>query len=369
MLAWHLHAEAPSADHIFYAFFLAAKAFGLPDFIYIDNGKDYRCRDFSGCYKNLKPWDDASEAYAKSLMGLLCVEVVFATAYNAQAKSVERDFQKIIGQFSRFMLGYVGSNPAKRPESTRKACDTGSLLPYNDCSILLDKYMAEIFNKTISNGKLLAGMCPDEAWEKYRKNLRTVSADALKMCAMRTSRPVCIDRNGVVDRELGIELRYWAEWMHALKGDKVYMRRDIRNYQECWIWREEDNVFLGKAVLAASVSVRAETSIEKAALKTEIARKRADLREAKLAVKTSVRLNGREIIESLAAGTAALNDDRGWTPGAPAQLQTEYHLTEMDHAIAQDLRMQKTGTYDLADVAPIPEEKPSLYLFPSDKPS
>jgi transposase len=370
MLSWHLHAESPSSDHIFYAFYLAAIAFGLPDFIYIDNGKDYRCRDFSGCYKNLRPWDDASEAYAKSLMGLLAIDVVFATAYNAQAKSVERDFQKIIGQYGKFMLGYTGGNPAKRPESTRKACDRGELLTYKECSGLFDKYMAEIFNKTISHGKLLAGMCPDEAFEKYRKTMRTVSSDALKMCAMRTSKTMEIGRNGVNDTELGIGLRYFAEWMPALKGDMVYIRRDIRNYQECWIWRAQDNVFLGKATLAESISMRADTPLEKMALKTELARKRADLRDAKLAIKTDVKLNGQEIIESLVAGTAALNDDRGWNPDSDGiAIPVNYHLTEMDHAIAQENRMQKTGTYDMAELMPEPEKKNELYMFECEKPS
>ena len=47
-LGWFLHAEAPNSDHIFQAFYYAAEKFGLPDDVYIDNGKDYRCRDFAG---------------------------------------------------------------------------------------------------------------------------------------------------------------------------------------------------------------------------------------------------------------------------------------------------------------------------------
>jgi hypothetical protein len=369
MLGWYLHPEAPGSDHIFYAFYLAAKEFGLPDFIYVDNGKDFRHRDLTGCYKNFKTWNEATEAYAKSLMGMLNVEVVFATAYNAQAKSLERDFKKIIEQFSKLMKGYTGSNPAKRPESTREACAKGALMSYEECSCLLDKYMKETFNRTASNGQLLKGLCPDEAFEKYRKSMRTVSVDSLRLCAMRTSKPKRIGRNGVVDTELGIELRYWAEWMPSVKGDMVYMRRDIRNYQECWIWNERGGVFLGKAVLAETIAMRATAPLEKLRLKEEIARKRADLRDAKLAIKSSVRLNGQEIIESLSAGTQALNDKRGWTPnGSQENVRKEVHLTELDHAVAQENRREKTGTYDLASIAPPPREKKMHYrLFPGER--
>jgi transposase len=386
MLAWHMHPEAPNANHIFYAFYLAAKDFGLPDFIYVDNGKDYRCRDLTGCYKNIKPWDDASEAYGKSLMGILKVEIVFATAYNAQAKSIERDHGKIINQFSRFMLGYTGGNPTARPESTELACvhekallkargtprqpdEKGNILSYKEVFELFNLYITEVFNKSVSNGKLLNGMCPDEAFGKYRTDIRTISADELKICAMRTSKSKRIDRNGVIDNELGIELRYWAEWMHGIKGDVVYMRRDIKAYQTAWVWREEDDVFLGKAELAEAMKMHAKTNLDVEKVKTEIARKRHDLNLAKQAIKTDMKLDSREIMQGLIDGTRAINDERGWAPTPGEELPVNYEITDLGLAMAEDARMQKTGTYDLAEIAPIHEERKQLYLFDCDKPS
>ena len=47
-LGWFLHADAPNSDHIFQAFYYGVQHFGLPDDIYLDNGKDYRCKDFAG---------------------------------------------------------------------------------------------------------------------------------------------------------------------------------------------------------------------------------------------------------------------------------------------------------------------------------
>src|SRR5574344_1208280 len=47
-LGWFLHAESPNSDHIFQAFYYGVLLFGLPSDIYLDNGKDYRWKDFAG---------------------------------------------------------------------------------------------------------------------------------------------------------------------------------------------------------------------------------------------------------------------------------------------------------------------------------
>jgi hypothetical protein len=369
MLASYLHAEDPCADHIIFAFYLSVKQFGLPKWVYVDNGKDYRARDVTGCYKNIRPWDSASEAYGRSLFGRLEVQIVFATAYNAQAKTIERQHGRIISEFSRLMPGYAGSNSSKKPESTNSAVKDGDILSYEECISLFDKYITEHFNRTASNGELLKGMCPDEAWEKYRMQKRTIGEAEMKICLMRTSKPKQIDRNGIVDSELGVKLRYWSDWMYPLRGDMVYMRRDIMDYGVAWVWREKDDMFLGKADLAEKTSMRCDTPLEKQKLKAEIARKRRDLSQAKAAIRSNVRLDPHEIIECASLGVAAINNARGWQPGDEKNVPVQYQMTDLGHAMIEEARMQKTGTYDLAEIAPIPEEKKSLYLFSCDKPA
>jgi hypothetical protein len=183
---------------------------------------------------------------------------------------------------------------------------------------------------------------------------------------MRTSKAIRIDRNGVVDRELGINLRYWADWMMPLKGTKVYMRRDIQNYGEAWVWDDSNDAYLGKAQLAESVPLRAESEIDKKRLKAEIARKRAELKAAREATRPSIRLEPREIIESMARGVAL---DQDPTPpddlmGMPA---VTYQTTDMDRAAQEEQRARKTGTYDTSLI--VPEEQPKrkrLSLFECD---
>ena len=47
-LGWLLQCGSPNSDRIFQAFYYAAEEFGLPKDVIIDNGKDYRSKDFAG---------------------------------------------------------------------------------------------------------------------------------------------------------------------------------------------------------------------------------------------------------------------------------------------------------------------------------
>lgn len=372
MLSCYLHEEAPNSDHIFYSFYLAVKEFGLPDFIYIDNGKDYRSRDFTGISRRNLGESDILERKARSLMGLLGVKVIFATPYNAQAKAVERDFRKIINQFCKFIKGYTGSNPASRPEATAKHVAGGEIITFEECQNHLKTYLQETFNKQKSNGRLLKGLSPDQAWAEYRTDIRTVSEESLRLCMMRTSKSMRVGRNGVVDRELGIELRYWAEWMLPIRGDYVYIRRDLENYGEAWVWRDKDNVYLGKAALAESIALHATGEIEREKLKEEIRRKRADLKGAREAIKPKIHLDTAEIIEGMSQGVAILNEQSSPTdkkpPASAANAPvSSIQTTPLDLAHAEENRRYKQGMVDTSLLLPQePVKKPKLALFECD---
>ena len=112
LLGWDLHAAAPNSDHIFTSFRAMVQNFGLPKHIYIDNGKDYRCKDFAGGRVRV----DVDEQRTTSLMADLGIGVNYAIPYNAQAKNIERRFRDFHGYFERTLEGYTGTNVVKRPE-------------------------------------------------------------------------------------------------------------------------------------------------------------------------------------------------------------------------------------------------------------
>lgn len=92
-MGWFLHAESPNSDHIFQAFYYGVIRFGIPEDVYLDNGKDYRCKDFAGGRdQTVKILHTPKE---NSLISNLGISVHFALPYNAQTKPVERDFLKV----------------------------------------------------------------------------------------------------------------------------------------------------------------------------------------------------------------------------------------------------------------------------------
>ena len=271
-LGWFLHADAPNSDHIFQAFYYGAIRFGIPDDVYLDNGKDYRCKDFAGGRnQTIKVLHTPKE---NSLICNLGISVHFALPYNAQTKPVERDFLKIKEYLSKGCVGYRGGKITERPEKLKKEIKTNKILSFNDFKSLFDDFIENILNKTPSKGKVLNGRCPDEAWAEEFTVKKIISRDALKLFCMRTSKPVKIGRNGVYDSQL--DVNYWDEWMSLEKGRKVFVRRDISAYQEAWIFDATTEEYLGKGNIFHATSFLARTNLEKAQLQQVMSAKKKE---------------------------------------------------------------------------------------------
>ena len=272
-LGWFLHAESPNSDHIFQAFYYGVSRFGIPEDVYLDNGKDYRCKDFAGgrvqTVKVKKMTDKEN-----SLINNLGITVHFALPYNAQTKPVERDFLKIKEYLSKGFVGYRGGKITERPEKLKKEVKQKKILEFSEFKVIFDDFIENILNKMPSNGKVLRGKCPDEIWSDEFKVKKIISKDALKLFCMRTSKPVKIGRNGVRDSQL--DITYWGEWMYTEKGRKVFLRRDINAYQEAWVFDAITEEYLGKANLFQETSFLAKSNIEKAQLNKAMAAKKKE---------------------------------------------------------------------------------------------
>jgi hypothetical protein len=218
-LGWHHHSEAPNSDHIFQSFYYAAKDYGLPDDLIIDNGKDYRVRDFAGGRTTCKAAIDEEKTVA--MTSILGIKTHFALAYNAQTKPIERDFLKSKEWFSKNMPGYRGGNTKERPEALKEEIRKGKILSWEEYTKFMDLFITNVLDNMPSQGKNLKGLSPMQAWEKENPLLKRISVDSLKLFCMRTSKPLTVGRNGAKDSE--VDLTYYAEWMSPLKGSKVYL--------------------------------------------------------------------------------------------------------------------------------------------------
>lgn len=356
-LGWILQSGHPNSDLIFQSFYYAAETYGLPEDVIIDNGKDYRSKDFAGGRKVVKI--DASKAKATSMLAELNVEVHFALPYNAQTKPIERDFLKIKELLSKHCIGYRGGNVVERPEKLAVEIKKGKIMPFDKFKTIFDDFVINVLNKRPSQGKNLKGLSPDELFNQEFKEKITTSRDALKLFCMRTSKTFTVGRNGIKDSEFGIT--YWADWMIAQTGLKVYLRRDVQNYKEAWAFNRDNDEFVGKVSAVQAVAALHADTISKEEFKEAIAIKKRNLKVAKAYIKQTREISLEEQCENYKTAYACIEKQANPRVSKLAN-------TNMDKAIRKNKDMEAFGKQDLSifiDETRLKDEP--LYLFETDK--
>lgn len=362
-LGWLLHEESGNSDHIFQSFYYSALKFGLPEEIYIDNGKDYRCVDFAGGRAANKKDGDIHSSKGllneknRASLKLLGIEAHVSLPYNAQTKPIERDFKNVKEFLSKHTVGYRGGNVTERPEKLREEVSGNKLLSFAEFKILFDDFIENVLNKLPSKSKKLKGKSPDELFAEEFTVMKTVSKDSLMLFCMRTSKTVTIGRNGIKDSQFGIS--YWDDWMSAYKGERVYIRRDINAYQECWVFNAATDEFIGKGKMLELVPALAKTDIEKAVLKKATKIKKADTKAAKAGAK----VDSVDISIKIADVKNGIIDNSKELDPKIMQISKN----QMDKAVKQARDLERAGTYDLTKFVPKEVKKRKIYLFESDK--
>ena len=340
-LSCFYHVEAPNSDHIFQAFYMAVSVYGLPNYIYIDNGKDYRCKDFAGGRTTLHKVT-IDEGKATSMLAGLGVIPKFAKPYNAQAKTIERWHLKIKERLSKHAEGYRGGNVVERPERLAEDIKRGNILDFEVFEPLLQDFLFNVLNKTLSDGKGCQGKSPDDVWNLENPVKREISREALRLFCMRTSQPLSIRRNGV--RHPKFDVTYLAEWMIPLKGTKVYLRIAPDNINNAWVFRAETDEYLGNASIKGLIHPLAESEIDKAELNDALASKEREKKTVKaLGYKrhipdTAERLNNQKIAAMLKNPTPVPAAERTVTQILPN--------SNMQRAVNENKKREKEGKTD-----------------------
>ena len=359
-LGWILQTGNPNSDLIFQSFYYAVEEFGLPKDVIIDNGKDYRSKDFAGGRKDFKI--ETNKNKTSAMLKELNVNVHFALPYNAQTKPVERDFLKIKELLSKHCIGYRGGNVVERPEKLAKEIKDGKIMKFEDFKELFDKTIINILNKKPSNGKNLNGRWPDDLfYEEYKEKIVT-SKDALKLFCSRTSNTYTISKNGVKDGKL--QTTYWADWMIHKKGMKVYLRRDIKNYKEAWVFNAENDEFIGKAEAFKSVAALYAPEVSKEEFETAMATKKRNIKLAKSYIKQNKEISVEEKYKNYE--TAYQSVEREYKK--PVKV-SKIANTSMDKAIQKNKDMESYGKADLSIFLnkEEPPKKKKFYYWNTDK--
>ncbi len=98
--------DYPNSERILLAFRQLVEKWGIPEFVYVDNGKDFKSAFGRAIRRGeAMPID---ETLCNGLLASLGVRAIFAIKYNARAKTIERLFRTWVEQIWKGDPGYVG---------------------------------------------------------------------------------------------------------------------------------------------------------------------------------------------------------------------------------------------------------------------
>lgn len=210
-VGWELTLE-PNSDTVADSFCRAAvytkgsDVHGLPRYIYIDNGKDYRSQRFEG--DRIVSEDlgllNAEFAEKEGLLRALGVGVHHALPYRGWSKDVERAFGTL-EDFVREFPGWCGDSPEERPEDNgrilRRMKERGELMTFETFA----KCFAEQLLPKYENHRGEDGLTPDERYHQAEK----ARADTPDWATMAVFKSQCVKR--VVSTQ-GVRLNNQLYW-------------------------------------------------------------------------------------------------------------------------------------------------------------
>ncbi len=267
--AW-LSADAPNSDTVIASLRRAVAEHGIPDCVYLDNGKDFRALDVAGGKGGSRAKSirvELDSPLVRGVLELLECDVIWAQAYNAQAKIVERWFRTLRDGFHRWWptyrgAGVRGGGQSDRPEGLAKLlrdCDTPGAVPeLAELEAALGDWIANVYHQRPHSGHGMDNRTPDEVYRAELARVRVCDDRDLAFMAMRVPHPDGtrrVMRNGV--HVLGAY--YHSTALMAYYGQDVMVRYDPAEIGRVFCFTAEGR-YIGPVSNTGRLSARAEAS-------------------------------------------------------------------------------------------------------------
>ncbi|MCE2516237.1 MAG: Mu transposase C-terminal domain-containing protein [Alphaproteobacteria bacterium] len=276
MLAWRL---APQEDALTVRLMLADmfKNHGLPEKIYMDNGRAFAAKSISGGSVNrfrfkFKPEDPVG------ILKLLNIEAHFTKPYSGQSKPIERAFRDLADHVAKHPAAegaYLGNTPANRPDKAGRA------VPIAEFRKLVDQGMTLHNARPGRQTEACRGVLSfDDAFAELARDMPVRRATAAQLrLALLASQPVRASRQSGLIELMGN--RYWSGWMNQVAGQKVVVRFDPEDLKQNIYLYNLEGKFLGTAELFADAGfddmAAAKAHEKKRRQKTKLTRELLDL--------------------------------------------------------------------------------------------
>lgn len=214
-VGWHVDL-VPNSHTIALALRAGILRFGLPQRLYMDNGKDYTAKFWGG--KSLRSRHVEVDTDTRTVLAQLQIAVSHAQPYTPWAKAIESWFGHTFPVWERTVKGWCGRDNKERPEKLAGEIASSTLLT-------LDEFRAQLADRIeryhdTAHSALEA--TPREQWQGIEKKIP--DPRALDVVLMK-HKPAKVYQDGI--RIFG--MRYWHEALIPLLGRTIEIRYDPAN--------------------------------------------------------------------------------------------------------------------------------------------
>ncbi|MDR2582050.1 MAG: transposase family protein [Fibromonadaceae bacterium] len=354
-MGWHVHHTPPSAANALTALRNGIKHHGLPNMLYVDNGREYRNKDFSGNPRGGNNWgagnNEDGEYWMRSAASILGIDMKFAIAKNPRTKTVENSFgvyKKIIDKSFR---AYFGGNPIERPEQIKAVMKDASKAPsLAEFKSIVEKNLLDIIPNYPCQSKRFVQRTRKEAWEylyAQRVPMKSISGDTLDMIPTLTEE-CTIGRNGASIAKLGVS--WYAEWMPSRKGESIIVRYNPQDLSKAWGYDKKKQILgeMGRPhVIPAIIDALPleEQELSKAKLAEAMAAQRRE-RKTLRDMREENSLNELDILEAREYALGLISDSDAKTNAVPGPVKATKHDLDKD-VLAKESRLGDPGLLEM----------------------
>lgn len=221
---------------------------GIPENIYVDNGREFLTFDIGGLgHRKKKPKDGIEKYEPPGVFKRLGINMTNAIVRNAKAKIIERRFLDVKNDLSRLFNTFTGGSVAEKPERLKYVLKKDEIYTDEQFTEIVEALIDWYFNMSEYNGAVTAdkGKIKMDVYNEHLKKLRTASAEELSLMLMRSSRPQKVGRKGVHLDIAGGRIDYWNDdFLQLMQGKQVYFRYDPDNLSEIRVYDLEDRYIM-----------------------------------------------------------------------------------------------------------------------------
>ncbi len=254
----------------------------VPQYIYIDNGKDYTAKEMTGHARNDRQrlmFDDATKGFYRSI-GI--EDYHRSLPYYAWTKAqIERFFRTVCNKFSRWFVSYTGTLTgsktfAKVDKDINGMLARGELITLEEFYEVWSKWLREVYMERDHSGLKKQGeafISPRGCFENAERYEKALPPKSYATLLMMKSEKRYVKNTGI---QMG-GLSYRSDELCAYIGSYVDIKYDPHDMGTVYVFKDGKQVC--EAYAQELLTFASENGVEQKALKEHLTRQKKQYRE------------------------------------------------------------------------------------------